>query len=82
MQSYLLFDALFAKYVITPSSWEDWLAISLQFEDQWNLPHVVGALDGKHIQLPVPLYLTIIKAFLAWFCSLYVMQSTTSLCLT
>ena len=74
-----IYDALVAKYVNT-SSQEDWLAISLQFEDWWNLPHIVGALDGKHIRLP--LYFIITKVFLAWFRSLYVMQSIASLCLT
>ena len=34
-----------------PASQEHWLAISKQFEFQWNLPHVIGALDGKHIRI-------------------------------
>ena len=63
-----IYDALVAKYVNTPSSLDDWLAISQQFEDRWNLPHIVGALDGKHFR--ILLYFTIINAFLAWFCSL------------
>ena len=75
-----IYDALVAKYANIPLSQEDWLAILQQFEDRWNLPHVVGALHGKHIR--IPLYFTIIKDFSAWFCSLYVMQSTASLCLT
>ena len=41
-----IYDALVVKYVNTPLSQEDWLAISQQFEDQWNLPHIVGAFDG------------------------------------
>ena len=41
-----IYDALVAKYINTPWSPEDWLAISHQFEDQWNLPHIVGALNG------------------------------------
>ena len=41
-----IYDALVAKYVNTPSSQEHWLAISQQFEDQWNLPHIVGAFDS------------------------------------
>ena len=58
-----IYDALVAKHDNTPSSQEDWLAISQQFEDRWNLPHIVGALNGKHIR--IPLYFTIIKGFSA-----------------
>ena len=75
-----IYDALVAKYVNTPSSQEDWLAISQQFGDRRNLPHIVGALNGKYTR--IPLYFTIIKAFSARFCSLYVMQSNVSLYLT
>ena len=75
-----IYDALVAKYINTPLSHEDWLAISQQFEDRWNLPHIAGVLNGKHIR--IPLYFTILNAFSAWFCSLYVMQSAASQCLT
>ena len=68
-----IYDALVANYVNTPLSQENWLAISKQFKDRWNLRRVVGALDGKHIR--------IINAFSVWFCSLCVVQSTASLCL-
>ena len=30
---------------------EDWKSISERFEDVWNFPHVVGAVDGKHIRI-------------------------------
>ena len=33
---------------------EDWLRISAEFERVWNLPHVCGALDGKHIRIKKP----------------------------
>ena len=57
-------------YLQPPASQEHWLAISKQFEFQWNLPHVIGALDGKHIRIQCPqeqeLYFTIIMDLLAW----------------
>ena len=45
-----IYDALVAKYVNTPSSHEDWLAISQQFEDRWNLPHILNTF-GDHFIL-------------------------------
>ena len=77
-----IYDALAAKYVNTPSSQEYWLAISQQFEDRWNLSHIVGALNNKHIQ--ILLYFTIINAFSACMVLLAVCDAKyyTSLCLT
>lgn len=32
----------------------DYLQISQQFKNKWNLPNCVGALDGKHISIQNP----------------------------
>lgn len=37
-----------------PSTEEEWLAVSQEFEDKWNFPHVLGAMDGKHVVLQAP----------------------------
>lgn len=37
-----------------PCSPDDWQAISKDFEEVWNLPHCVGAIDGKHVNVQCP----------------------------
>ena len=37
-----------------PTTPEEWLSISKQFETIWNFPNCVGAMDGKHIILQSP----------------------------
>ena len=41
-------------YVSTPTSSDEWLAVSKQFEVKWNLPHVIGAIYGKHVRMRSP----------------------------
>ena len=48
------YDVLTPTYVNTPTSSEEWLAVSKQFEVNWNLPHVIGARDDKHIRMRSP----------------------------
>ena len=33
---------------------EEWLGISSGFENSWNSPHCLGAIDGKHIRIVCP----------------------------
>ena len=49
-----IYDVLTRTYVNTPTSSDEWLAVSKQFEVKWNLPHVIGAIDGKHIRMRSP----------------------------
>lgn len=36
------------------SSEKEWLKISSAFDELWNFPHCIGALDGKHINIQAP----------------------------
>lgn len=37
-----------------PQNVEEWLQIAKDFNDNWNFPHCVGAIDGKHIVIQSP----------------------------
>ncbi|XP_054720590.1 uncharacterized protein LOC129230213 [Uloborus diversus] len=37
-----------------PKTREEWLQVSEEFFMQWNFPNCIGALDGKHIEIPPP----------------------------
>ncbi|XP_058119856.1 uncharacterized protein LOC131284856 [Anopheles ziemanni] len=41
-------------HVKIPSTREDWLRVSNQFELKWNFPHAIGAIDGKHVRIQAP----------------------------
>nr|XP_034194607.1 uncharacterized protein LOC117610879 [Osmia lignaria] len=44
------------EHIKMPSTPNDWLAISQKFEELWNFPHWIGAMDGKHVVLQAPAY--------------------------
>ena len=52
--SLAIFHALRDPYLKTPTTEEEWLNIANGFEETWNFPHCIGALDGKHIRIECP----------------------------
>ena len=42
------------KHLETPSSKEEWLAVSKEFQEKWHFPNALGAIDGKHITIIPP----------------------------
>ena len=49
-----IFEALAGEYLHPPSSRKEWENIARDSQETWNLPHVVGAIDGKHIRIACP----------------------------
>ena len=46
-----IFESLAGEYLHPLSSTEKWENIARDFGETWNLPHVVGAIDGKLIRI-------------------------------
>lgn len=49
-----LWKALQPTYLQTPTTAEAWKEVANEFYQMWDLPHVIGALDGKHIAIECP----------------------------
>ena len=52
--SYTIVYHLGSMYLKVPSRQKEWLEIALKFEEKWNFPNWVGAIDGKHIVMQPP----------------------------
>ena len=69
--SIAMYDVLSQIYMRTPSTENEWKHIAEDFAELWNLPHCLGAIDGKHIGVDCPQkvgHITIIiKIFFVWY---------------
>ncbi|XP_054709131.1 uncharacterized protein LOC129218835 [Uloborus diversus] len=46
--------AVLQEYLRVPQCPEDWKDIAAGFQELWNFPNCIGALDGKHINIEPP----------------------------
>ena len=49
-----LWDVLSSEYLRRPLCQEEWKWVNECFHQIWNLPHCVGAIDGKHVVMQAP----------------------------
>lgn len=50
-----IIEILGPDHLNTPRSKVKWLEISMKFEERWNFPNGIGAVDGKHIVMEQPI---------------------------
>ncbi|KAL1492534.1 hypothetical protein ABEB36_010774 [Hypothenemus hampei] len=50
-----IYSSLKDIYLKTPNSPREWLKIAKEFEEIWQFPNCIGALDGKHITFRPPI---------------------------
>ncbi|KAJ4946069.1 hypothetical protein JOQ06_023744 [Pogonophryne albipinna] len=48
-----IWTALVEETMPVPQT-EDWRAIAAEFQERWNFPNCVGAIDGKHVVIQAP----------------------------
>lgn len=48
----VVYNRLFDLVFIKPSP-DEWLEVAEEFEDIWQIPHCIGAIDGRHMVLQV-----------------------------
>ena len=46
-----IIDELSDEVLMCPNTPEEWKNIAQMFNNRWNFPHCVGAIDGKHIPI-------------------------------
>ncbi|CAN8029648.1 unnamed protein product, partial [Ixodes persulcatus] len=49
-----IWDILSPIYVVCPKTADAWIRVAGEFEERWNLPHCLGAIDGKHVSIECP----------------------------
>ncbi len=49
-------DVMSEDYIQLPQNQDEWKTVADQFLERWNMPHALGALDGKHVRVKKPVH--------------------------
>lgn len=49
-----IYTCLKAKYMTMPSTESEWKAVEKKYNDVWQFPRCIGAVNGKHIEIISP----------------------------
>ena len=49
-----IIDEYSSEVVVCPTTPDAWKEVVSGFENRWNFPHIIGAIDGKHIAMKKP----------------------------
>ena len=49
-----IFERMASQFLKVPSRDAEWLEIFKKFEEKWNFPHALGAIDGEHVRIQKP----------------------------
>ncbi|XP_057654265.1 putative nuclease HARBI1 [Diorhabda carinulata] len=49
-----VYEVLQPQYMKFPCTKGEWEKIAKEFENKWNFPYTIGAIDGKHIVIEAP----------------------------
>ena len=49
-----IYEHLEPEYLKVPETNEEWLEVAARYEEKWNYPNCLGAIDGKHIIMQPP----------------------------
>ncbi|KAI0232989.1 hypothetical protein LSAT2_016770, partial [Lamellibrachia satsuma] len=50
----VLWERLMPIYMKLPQDSDEWKLVAANFEQKWDFPHCLGALDGKHVVMKAP----------------------------
>ena len=50
----VIIESILEEYMSVPDSNKKWLSVAKEFEEKWQFPNCVGAIDREHVPLINP----------------------------